>query len=183
MILSVIHFILILGEISYVFVIEKNPLWDSWYMIFILCKFMSWIVFRGKCILTYYADEKNERRDIRDIRDIHQILFFLTDSQMRTFINIVLLMVLYNLIVIQLRSDILPVYLFVTFILTFSFYLLALRNVFSRSLYVFLQKNTSIYHALFYGCLLFLCGCIGYILYRLMSPSEEDANSHGFYLT
>jgi len=168
MILSVIHLFLIICEISYVFVIEKNLLWDSWYVILILCKFMSWVMFRGECILTYYADEKKQSKDILDIRDVHQILSFLTDSQMHLFINIVLLLVLYNLIVIQLRSRILPTYLFIMFILMYAFYLLAIRHVYYQSLYDYLQKNEHAYHIFFYSSLLFTLGCIGYILYNLI---------------
>ena len=76
-----------------------------------------------------------------DIYDVHQLLPFLSDFQMKIFLNIVILGTIINLIIIHLRSHLLPPYVLIGFIVIYSVYLLYLRHFYNEDMYNILRLN------------------------------------------
>jgi hypothetical protein len=167
MLLGILHTLIILTETTYAFIVPQNKIGDSIYFIFVLSKFISWIIFNGECIITHYASVNKDIKDIRDIRDVHEIMFFLSEEQMLMFISTVLIMVAINTIIIQRRSHILPNYILAIFLIIYTIYLLGIRNITYKPFYDYVMEKKEWMDILSYICILFSLGCIGYILNNL----------------
>jgi len=102
---------------------------------------LSWFIFNGNCILTIV--DSNNKPDKFDIYDVHQLLPFLSEFQMRIFVNFVICGTIVNLIFIHLRSHLLPTYVLVGFIAIYVIYLLYIRHFYNENIYNQLHIDTT----------------------------------------
>ena len=133
---SIFHLLLMLYMIGYVFVFHhkyNNYLGDILYYTICFVIILTWFMNNSNCILTIYNVDKPTEK--MDIYDVHQLLPFLSDIQMKNFVNFVICGTIVNLILIHLRSHLLPMYVLVGFIIIYSVYLLYLRHFYNEIIY------------------------------------------------
>ena len=170
MLFSMFHLLLMLYMIGYVFIFNqsKNIYGDILYYTICFVTILTWFMNNGSCILTTSnveygirsrakdMENPTEKMDVvsthilkndvgvlrnMDIYDVHQLLPFLSDFQMKIFLNIVILGTIINLIIIHLRSHLLPPYVLIGFIVIYSVYLLYLRHFYNEDMYNILHVN------------------------------------------
>ena len=170
MLFSMFHLLLMLYMIGYVFIFNqsKNIYGDILYYTICFVTILTWFMNNGSCILTTSnveygirsrakdMENPTEKMDVvsthilkndvgvlrnMDIYDVHQLLPFLSEFQMKIFLNIVILGTIINLIIIHLRSHLLPPYVLIGFIVIYSVYLLYLRHFYNEDMYNILHVN------------------------------------------
>lgn len=167
MLFSMFHLLLMLYMIGYVFIFNQSIYGDILYYTICFVTILTWFMNNGSCILTTSDMNKStEKMDVvgvqrnMDIYDVHQLLPFLSDFQMKMFINIVILGTIINLILIHLRSHLLPTYVLVGFIVIYSVYLLYLRHFYNEDMYNILHLNKANEKLLTYVSFVYIIYCL-----------------------
>ena len=82
--LSLCHILLVIFTSIYSFVISKNFIYDFTYIIYMIFLLLSWILYDGNCIVSYYYklfmqdDKNNDDKNMDDIDvviDTNSILY------------------------------------------------------------------------------------------------------------
>ena len=189
MLFSMFHLLLMLYMIGYVFIFNqsKNIYGDILYYTICFVTILTWFMNNGSCILTTSnveygirsrakdMENPTEKMDVvsthilkndvgvlrnMDIYDVHQLLPFLSEFQMKIFLNIVILGTIINLIIIHLRSHLLPPYVLIGFIVIYSVYLLYLRHFYNEDMYNILHLNKTNEILLTYVSFVYIIYCL-----------------------
>ena len=96
-ILSIIHILFILFELTYPYIIDKKYGYDIYYILFIYLILLHWVYFDNKCIITYLHDKYNEKDEFEYIFSKY------INKQLFTIIFIIVITV--NIIIVEKRNN------------------------------------------------------------------------------
>jgi hypothetical protein len=125
-----------IGLYAFLITSHYHPIWDKYYMVYILLLVTSWLLFKDECLVTYayklWLDPTYPMgRDGNDLKDA-EVIFGKKVAQ--TGINIVVLFTIISIALVSLRRHYSP-FVWVPFLTMLVMYLLGLRQFFAPAFY------------------------------------------------